>query len=150
VVQQVATPKSLNTSPNTHLVSVPPVDPNSIPSSSTHGLTPSPPTTDSNHPSVQESQQQAQIPANVTDPPALTLSAEDNTNSSLFPSTTDDILADGSGFEFSMEMEGDGGFGGDYDFGSLLGMGEGNSFDFAQYLREDAEGAGEGGVVKVP
>ena len=94
-------------------------------SSSTHGLTPSPPTPNDQTIVIQE-------PNSVP-----SLSADSN---SLSFATSTDLATDGG---FNLD-----GSTGDFDFSSLGGLGEVN-FDFGLYLAElDGEG-GEGGELGV-
>lgn len=115
-------PKSLVPSPNNGLI---PMGVDSNDSSSTHNLTPSPPTPNDQTNAIQ-------APASVP-----SLSAGSN---SLSFATNTDLATDGG---FNLEASS-----GEFDFASLDGLGEVN-FDFGLYLAElDGEGGdGEIGVV---
>jgi hypothetical protein len=78
------------------------------------------------------------------------------TNPLSYPSTSD---LDTSGFTFDMVGGGAGGggvgsgggggggsVGADFDFGSLMGLGEAGGFDFAQYLADQEGEGGEEGM----
>lgn len=111
-------------SPNNGVI---PIGSDSNHSSSTHGLTPSPPT-----PIDQAGPVQIQAPTSI---PSLSAGS----NSLSFSTSTD--LATEEGFNLDPSS-------GDFDFTSLGGLGEVN-FDFTMYLAElDGEG-GEGGEMGV-
>ena len=122
VQREEATPKSLVPSPNNGVV---PMGPGSNHSSSSHGLTPSPPT-----PADQ---------VNAIQAPASVPSLSAGSNSLSFATGTD--LATEGGYNIDPSS-------GEFDFASLGGIGEVN-FDFTMYLAElDGEG-GDGGEVGV-
>lgn len=143
------TPKSVQASPNTSIV---PVTDSAAPTTSTHGLTPSPPSapaSGSSEPSVSVDQQQLQtLGAGIGNngnsntnsnggeqlqPQAATANAS---NSDTLSFTAGDIGTDTSFLDGT----------GDFDFG-LNGLVDGN-FDFGMYLAELEEN-GDGGEVGV-
>ena len=126
------TPKSLHTSPNNNIISIPPANEGSA--SSTHGFTPSPPSGSTSNATPNPT-------ATIVNPPA------DPAQSSV-PS----LSADSNSLSFNTDLATDGGLNldsGDFDFSSLVNMGEG-AFDFGQYLAELGDDGTDGGEVVVP